>query len=632
MQAFRRFRDQPIARKALILGVVPTICALILASVASFGATYLTARRNAFQDISSQATIIAENLSAALAFNDRQTAADTVRAIRAKDNIDAVCVYDAQGRIFTSYTQAEAGCGPTLAAQIQHPGTGLVVKRDAVVGQRVVGTVIVTGNLSHLVAWMRLATIWTIAALAAGLLLALAFTRRMQASISDPIITLSRAADRVKRTEDYSVRVQKTTNDEVSRLVDSFNGMLDEIQRQNDALITEIAERKRAEHLKDEFLAAVSHELRTPLNAILGWLQILRTTDPGPERTARALDSLERNARSQARLIEDLLEVSRIVTGKLQINTDAVDLRATVRAAADVVGPAATAKSLRLTLDLPPEPALVNGDRDRLQQVVWNLLSNSVKFTPSGGFITVDLSSTTSDHVLTVTDNGIGIAADFLPHVFERFRQADGSMTRQHGGLGLGLAIIKEAIELHGGTVSVSSDGAGQGATFVVRLPQLVAPERPAEPAAKSAPPNPADMLAGLRVLVVDDDADAREIAATTLARAGAEVSSAASGAEAVARWTEQPMDVLVCDLAMPDMDGFHVLHRIREIDRAAARATHAVALTAYASEEYRRRSFDAGFKAHVPKPHSADELVRAVITAAQAQPSGSEASLRGLS
>lgn len=632
MKPLQSFRDQPIARKALILGVVPTICALILASAASFGATYLGARRVSFQDLTTQAAIVAENVSAALAFNDRQTAADTVKALRAKDNIESVCIYDAAGNIFAAFGRTGSGCELTLASRLQDRGNGILVERAATVGQRTVGTVVIAGNLSHLFAWLKSAAIWTIGALIGGVLVALAFTRRLQGSISEPIINLSRTADRISKTEDYSVRAEKTTGDEVGGLVDSFNGMLDEIQRQNDALIVEIADRKRAEHLKDEFLAAVSHELRTPLNAILGWLQILRSTAPTPERTARALESLERNASAQARLIEDLLEVSRIVTGKLQIKTDVVDVRVAVRAAADVVAAAAAAKSLQVTIKLPSTPALVSGDRDRLQQVAWNLLSNSVKFTAPGGVITVELVASGSDYVLTVTDDGLGIAPEFLPHVFERFRQADGSMTRQHGGLGLGLAIVKEAIELHGGTVSVESRGAGKGATFTVRLPQLVASEQPELPSAEPRPSTAQNLLAGLRVLIVDDDEDSREIAATALAEAGAEAHTASAGLEATAAWAAQPMDVLVCDLAMPGMDGFQVLNRIRQIDRAAGRTTRAVALTAYAGEEYRRRSLVAGFQVHVPKPYGADELLRAVATATRAETAGSEPSLQGLS
>ena len=250
---------------------------------------------------------------------------------------------------------------------------------------RHLGSVVIEGNLSLLYAWMRIQAFVILGALLGGTLVALSLTRLLQRAISSPVLDLAATADRVSTRRDYSLRATQTTGDEVGGLVQSFNGMLDEIQRQNEALTVEIAERKRAEYLKDEFLAAVSHELRTPLNAILGWLQILRTTDGGEDRLERALESLERNARSQARVIEDLLDVSRMVTGKLQVKMDVVDLCAVLAAAVDAVKPTATAKSLQLALDLPPTPCLASADRDRLQQVAWNLLSNAVKFTPRGG-------------------------------------------------------------------------------------------------------------------------------------------------------------------------------------------------------------------------------------------------------
>ncbi len=252
---------------------------------------------------------------------------------------------------------------------------------------------VIEGNLSLLYAWMRIQAFVILGALLGGTLVALSLTRLLQRAISRPVLDLAATADRVSTNRDYSLRATQTTGDEVGGLVQSFNGMLDEIQRQNEVLTIEIAERKRAEYLKDEFLAAVSHELRTPLNAILGWLQILRTTDGGEERLKRALESVERNARSQARVIEDLLDVSRMATGKLQVKMDVVDLCTVLAAAVDAVKPMATAKSLQLTLDLPSAPCLASADRDRLQQVAWNLLSNAVRFTPRGGSIDVSLSA-----------------------------------------------------------------------------------------------------------------------------------------------------------------------------------------------------------------------------------------------
>jgi signal transduction histidine kinase/ActR/RegA family two-component response regulator len=468
-----------------------------------------------------------------------------------------------------------------------------------------------------------------------GTLVALSLTRLLQRAISGPVIDLAATADRVSTGRDYSLRAMQTTGDEVGGLVQSFNGMLDEIQRQNEVLTIEIAERKRAEYLKDEFLAAVSHELRTPLNAILGWLQILRTTDGGAERLKRALDSVERNARSQARVIEDLLDVSRMATGKLQVKMSVVDLCAVLTAAVDAVKPMAIAKSLQLALELPPTPCLASADRDRLQQVAWNLLSNAVRFTPQGGSIQVSLTASGRDYVLCVRDTGIGIALEFLPFVFDRFRQADGSMTRQHGGLGLGLAIVKEVTELHNGTVTASSAGLGRGAVFTVRLPQLVAVDQ-GDAAVAAADPLPIaaePWCSGLRVLAVDDDPDSLEVVRAALTLAGAEVRTASTAGDAIRAWEHDPSDALLCDLAMPDMDGFQVLKRIRSLDAAAGRVTAAVALTAYTSDEHRIRCLSAGFHAHVGKPYKLDDLsiaLGAALAQVRSRPAAAQRAARG--
>jgi signal transduction histidine kinase/ActR/RegA family two-component response regulator len=394
------------------------------------------------------------------------------------------------------------------------------------------------------------------------------------------------------------------------------------------ARMFDLAQRERrhaeeANRAKDEFLATVSHELRTPLNAILGWLQILRTTGGDEERLKRALESLERNARSQARVIEDLLDVSRMVTGKLQVKLDVVDLSEVLGAAVDAVKPTATAKSLQLTLDVPPTPCLASADRERLQQVAWNLLSNAVRFTPRGGRIDVTLSASNRDYVLSVRDTGIGITQEFLPFVFDHFRQADGSMTRQHGGLGLGLAIVKEVTELHNGSATASSDGLGRGAAFTVRLPQLVSVWQPdvqpdalvANTASPSGVPLPL-RWPGVRILAVDDDSDSLELVRAALALSGAEVRTATSASEAIRAWELDPSDALLCDLAMPDMDGFQVLTRIRRLDAQSGRVTAAIAVTAYTSDDHRARCLSAGFHAHVGKPYELNDLTLAVSAA----------------
>jgi CheY-like chemotaxis protein len=292
---------------------------------------------------------------------------------------------------------------------------------------------------------------------------------------------------------------------------------------------------------------------------------------------------------------------------------EVVDLRAVVKGALDVVSPAMNAKGIRVTVAQPPVAALVSGDPDRLQQVVWNLMSNALKFTPAGGWVKIGLAARGADFVLSVQDSGAGIAPDFLPFVFDRFRQADGSMTREHGGLGLGLAIVKDIVELHGGGVSASSGGAGEGATLTIRLPQLVGTQT-AE-AAREVPARtvlPA-ALAGVRVLAVDDDPDALAIVGHSLTAAGASVLTASSGADAIAMGRRERFDVLVCDLAMPHADGFEVLKKLRESNANGGDGIYAIALTAHASPEDRARTLAAGFQTHLSKPFELDALIRAI-------------------
>jgi signal transduction histidine kinase len=372
------------------------------------------------------------------------------------------------------------------------------------------------------------------------------------------------------------------------------------------ALFAELRETNR---LKDEFLATVSHELRTPLSALRSWVWMLRRGSLDAEGTARAIDAIERNVLAQTRIVDDLLDVSRIVTGKLQLRAGPVELRDVVDAAVDAIVPAATAKGIELLRGADAEAAPVLGDADRLQQVVWNLLSNAIKFTPAGGRVEVQLERGAHEVAVRVTDTGKGIPPAFLPHVFERFRQADASTTRTTAGLGLGLAIVRHLIELHGGRVEAHSGGEGQGATFTVVLPLFrTVPDVPAPAVAE---PQPAS-VAGLVVLLVEDDADTREGLALVLSGAGAAVMSAASATEALASLGAATADVIVCDIGLPGEDGYALLHAVRE------RGQHvpAVALTAYARECDRARALAAGFCEHVAKPTSPADLLAAVARA----------------
>ncbi len=375
------------------------------------------------------------------------------------------------------------------------------------------------------------------------------------------------------------------------------------------------AEAERLSRMKDEFLATLSHELRTPLNAILGWATILRTHGDGSrEDLAKGLETIERNARAQAQLIEELLDMSRIVNGKLRLDVQPVDLQAVISDAVESVRPAADAKGIRLTKVLDPSAGSITGDPNRLHQVLWNLLSNAIKFTPRGERVQVFLRRVNSHVEVTVNDSGQGIPAEFLPHLFTRFSQADTSMARRHGGLGLGLALVKSLVELHGGTVSASSPGPNQGATFIVALPLAAVrgeePESVLTPAPSPAGPMQTPDLRGFHVLVIDDEPDARTLIQRVLARCNATVTIAASAAEGIEAVKKHHPDMILSDIGMPEEDGYAFLAKLRQLSDAEGGDTPAVALTAFARAEDRRRALMAGFQMHLPKPVEFSELL----------------------
>jgi PAS domain S-box-containing protein len=391
--------------------------------------------------------------------------------------------------------------------------------------------------------------------------------------------------------------------------------------------ITEqVSARKEAEEanrIKDEFLATLSHELRTPLTAIIGWSAMLRGNKFDEAATANALETIERNAKAQGQIIEDLMDVSRIITGKLRLDVQTIELASLVTASVDAIRPAADARQIRLQALLDPQAGPVSGDPSRLQQVIWNLLTNAVKFTPKGGRVQVRLERVNSHVEITVSDTGQGIAPEFLPHVFDRFRQADQTYTRTHGGLGLGLSIVRQLVELHGGTVHAESTGLGQGATFVVQLPVMVArwqaeqPQRRHPAAGGSAALECPPSLSGLRVLVVDDEADTRILLRAMLEQCGSEVMTAASAAEALELFEQSRPDVLLSDIGMPGEDGYALIGRVRKLEAESGGRVPAIALTAYARAEDRLRALKSGFQVHLPKPIEPIELVTVVASLA---------------
>jgi len=378
------------------------------------------------------------------------------------------------------------------------------------------------------------------------------------------------------------------------------------------------AEAERANRMKDEFLATVSHELRTPLNAILGWSHVLRAGKPDEATVARALEVIERNAQTQAQLIEDILDASRVIAGNLRLNRGPVDLAVVINAVIDSVRLTAEAKAIQLGVILDPSARRLQGDASRLQQVVWNLLANAIKFTSPGGRVDVRLERADGRAQITVRDTGEGVAAEFLPFIFDRFRQADSTITRRHGGLGLGLAIVRHLVELHDGTVAAESAGEGYGTAFIVRLPLAESGEgaRPGPAASGGSPP----ALQGMQILVVDDDRDALDVLTLVLTEAGAAVRTAASATEALGllRWIRP--DVLVSDLAIPDEDGYSLIRNLRAMERESGRETPAIALTAYVRVQDRARAVAAGFNIFVEKPVDPDELIAVLAGIAESR------------
>jgi NO-binding membrane sensor protein with MHYT domain/CheY-like chemotaxis protein/two-component sensor histidine kinase len=379
-------------------------------------------------------------------------------------------------------------------------------------------------------------------------------------------------------------------------------------------------EAERLSAMKDEFLATLSHELRTPLNAILGWAGMLQRGVKDEETLTRGLETIERNARAQGQLIDDLLDMSRIISGTLRLDVQLIEPDKVVEAALGTVLPAAIAKKIQLRTDKQAGAAQVLGDAGRLQQVMWNLLSNAVKFTPSGGMVQVLLGRDGPDVVIRVIDSGSGIDPDFLPHVFDRFRQQDASITRKHGGLGLGLSIARQLVELHGGTIAVASSGPQTGTTFTLRLPvaeEAQAPGRdmPVAPDAARQAQGRGE-LAGLKVLVVDDAPDTLEVLEQILQHSGAATLAAAGAGNAIALLESEQPDVIVSDIGMPDVDGYELIRRIRRRGQASGGAIPAIALTAFTRQDDRDKAFQAGFTDYLAKPVDAASLVSHIALA----------------
>ena len=430
---------------------------------------------------------------------------------------------------------------------------------------------------------------------------------------------------------EFFSREIRQPDDELTKLANGVGGQIGQFtqRKRAEAERTELLQRERAaraeaekaNRLKDEFLATLSHELRTPLNAVIGWSRMLSSGRLDRESSKHALEVIERNAWMQKQIIEDILDVSRVITGKLQLNRSPIDLVAVVDAALDAVRPAMEAKEIKIDTIIAANLRTISGDSDRLQQVVWNVLSNAAKFTPSGGSVEISVNQTETHVIIKVVDSGPGIDPEFLPHVFERFRQADGSTTRTHGGLGLGLAIVRHLVELHGGTIAVENRTPDPGATFTIRLPlpsgELQAATLASADAAFGEAPREQLSLDGLKILIVDDETDALDLISVELAQHGAKVKGVTNAEEALLNLEQEKFDLLISDIGMPKMDGYELIRRIRKQEETKDTSLPAVALTAYARVQDRMQAIMAGFSTHVAKPVEANELITVVASLA---------------
>lgn len=616
----RRRGPRTLHRTLVTMALAVTTAALTIAVTGLIIAEAWRYRALAAADTQVLASVIAETSAAAVLFDDAAEAREILASVAVREGVVQACLYRDDGAVVASFDRRGGGACPAApAAAVSWDGVAGVaaIRRNG----ESLGAVYVARALPELWPSVAVAAGTGLVMLVLASLVAIPLAHRLHRRISDPIVALAAAARTTGADGGPAPGpVIETEIPELRQLVGDLADMLARIGAASAELRRRESERedllgreREASRLKDEFLAAVSHELRTPLSTVVTWVQVLSMQPPDAATLSRGLAGIARSAHTQARVIEDLVDVSRIVAGKLTLHFDLLDLREPLEAAAEPFRTAADAKRVRLTLDLPRRRCPVRGDRDRLQQVFANLLSNAIKFTGSGGRVAVSLRCRDDSADVVVSDDGIGISAAFLPYVFDRFRQADGSMTREHGGLGLGLAIVKELCVLHGGAVRAESAGRNRGTTFVVTLP-VAADARPV-PAIDDDLPSGRRPLAGLRVLAVDDNVDALEALDLALSAAGADVRIARSGAAALTEARRSFPDVLLSDLSMPDMDGFAVLRAVRQV--APARPLPAIALSAHASEEHRARSRTAGFALHVAKPYRLEDLIDAVLSLA---------------
>jgi signal transduction histidine kinase/ActR/RegA family two-component response regulator len=634
-------RSRSFGNRILLLATLTSVLAVTAVCLVVGIMGYANLRRDAADYVRSQAEMLAFATATSLAFDDRQHAAEALSALRAAPEIASAAVFDSRGRPFAEYRRTsepgpEAATGPPGAND--HSRYYILHLPVTDQGNRL-GSLELVYDMAHVYRRLGAALMASLIVAAAAVLMAYLFARRIRDALMQPVDELARTATEVSARRDYTVQARKLSEDELGGLTDTFNQMLSQIRaqqqdleasaREREALLASEraarAEAERASRMKDEFLAVLSHELRTPLTAMMGWVHLLRRPGVAAARLTEGLEVIDRNVRAQTRLIEDLLDMSAIVSGKVRLNRQATDLRGVMEAALATVRQSAVAREVRLEVSMPDSPLIVQGDAGRLQQVLWNLLSNAIKFTPAGGRVMLAAELAGGRVRIVISDSGEGISAEFLPYIFERFRQADSSIRRWHGGLGLGLAIVKHLVELHDGSIEARSPGVGLGASFTLGLPlDSAGVEAPAEAASADLP-----SLEGRQLVVVDDDSDTREFVARLLEDHGAIVRQAGSAAEVLQLLQRTLPEVLVCDIGMPSIDGYELMRLVRKLPLEQGGGVPALALTAFAREEDRARTVEAGYQAFLAKPVNAEKLVMTVDRLARRErvlPPGSDA------
>ena len=602
------FNRLSIRQRLTVMLMLLSGAVLGMAAIAFVSWDFYRFRADMQADLPTQAQVVLENTAAAVTFHDPDAAGETLEMLEIHPHTQVACLYLSNGKLFASrvFRDPTDAC-PASVTKGAHVTSNRMFVTEQLSRGRDTGTILLIGvDLDGHKARIRTQTTVVAGILVAGLLVSFLLANILQRMVARPIGALAATARSIADRGDYSIRAANPTGDEIGVLVQAFNRMLDEIQASQKERSELLDREQQANRLKDEFLATLSHELRTPLNAIVGWVHLLRRGQLPADEAKHALERIDRNAHAQARLVQDLLDVSRITSGKLLLDIRDIDLSTVALNAIDACRPAAEARQVSLVTRFTGMFSTM-GDPDRLQQVFWNLITNAVRFTPAHGTVTVSISRVDQTDTIAVQDTGAGIEPQFLPFMFEPFRQADAASTRLHGGLGLGLTIVRRLVEMHGGTVSVESEGLGKGATLTVTLPV----RRPTPVALlPMAQRQRVSSLADATVLIVDDDHDTLMLLESTLKLAGARPIAAESVAEAVRRTDGVALDAMVSDIAMPGQDGYTLMALLKDRLGTAMPAV-SVALTAYASRADRERALAAGFREHLAKPVNPDVLLQ---------------------